>query len=148
MTGFELSPGITPALTDIFVVGVPLLIGLGYLLAGRRGFEFAFGASAVVLGAVKLYTDYTDPFDVVVALAALLGGGFWLRYAGLGRGWTGRAVSTTAWVGGLGCVVVGLLKLRDFYDPFDILLADAAVVAGAALFLYGRRIELPMSGSP
>ncbi|HEV8049278.1 MAG TPA: hypothetical protein VGP88_01660 [Thermoplasmata archaeon] len=138
MTGFDLSPGITPALTDVFVVVVPLAVGLGYLLAKRSGFEAAFAVSAIALGAIKVSTDYSDVFDLAVALAAIVGGAVWLWFSVRGRAWNGRVAEAFGWLLGIGSVVVGLLKLRDFYDPFDILLADATVVAGVAVLVYLR----------
>jgi hypothetical protein len=33
---------------------------------------------------------------------------------------------------------MGVWKLRDFYDPFDILMSDSMLIAGVALWLYAR----------
>jgi hypothetical protein len=135
---FLLSPGITPELTDVFVIGVPLAVGLGGLLFGRRGLEVAFGASAVALGAIKFATDLTDLGDDLVALGATLGGLGWVFLA-LRPMPRGRLFRALVVLFGVFAVVVGLIKIRDdFYDPFDLLLADTSIVAGVAWILYGR----------
>ena len=132
MTGFQLSPGITPGLTGAVSILVPLALGLGALVAGRRGFAVALGVGAVALGGVKIYTDYTDPPDVLVAVAGMLAGVLWaaheVRPFLFGRLW--RAVGGA--IGAL-ALVVGAIKLRDFYDPFDLLLADLVLLGGLAL---------------
>ena len=137
MSGFLLSPGITPELTDVFVLELPIALGVGYLLGGRRGFELAFAANAVVLAIVKLVTDYFDPWDDAVALSALFAGGLWIGVRE-GGGVGGRAARTILGVVGIASLLFGLLKLTDFYDPFDLLLADAAIVSGIALLVLRR----------
>jgi peptidoglycan/LPS O-acetylase OafA/YrhL len=138
MSNFLLSPGITPELADVFVIAVPLAVGFGYLLAGRRGFELAVSLAAIVLGGIKLYTDYQDLPDVAVALAAILGGALWaLRSNGFLP--QSRGMRIAGAVVGAAAVLVGVVKLRDFYDPFDLLLADTTILSGAALWLYARR---------
>jgi hypothetical protein len=138
VSNFLLSPGITPELADTFVVLVPLVVGLGYLLGKRRGLELAFSGFAVILGGIKLYTDYVDLPDAVVAVLAILGGLLWGLLA-TGALPAGRGARLAGSVLAPLLVVVGAVKLRDFYDPFDILLADCAVVAGVALWLYAQR---------
>ncbi len=135
MTGFLLSPGITPALTDLFVVEMPIALGLGYLVAGRRGFEGAFLANLFALAAVKFVTDYPDLADDAVTLAALASGIVWgIRLVG------STIRSRRARIGprllGAVAIALGIVKIvTDPYDPFDILLADAAIVAGVALWI-------------
>lgn len=144
MSGFVLSPGITPELTDLFVVEFPLLLGIGYLWKGGRGVALAFGLNAAALAVSKLVTDFFDLYDALVAGSALL--------AGLGTVWLtareGPIRSPT--LRGLGAaiavaaVVLCGIKIRtDFFDPFDLLLADAGLVSGlvvlASLFRASRR---------
>lgn len=131
-----LSPGFTPELTDLFVIELPVAVGLGYLLDRKEGFEIAFAANALVLGLVKLVTDYSDVLDAPVFLAAIAGGAGWLLVATgvLERGSTLRLMG---FVLGSTCVLMGLLKLQDFYDPLDLLLADTLIVTGVALWLLG-----------
>jgi hypothetical protein len=132
---FQLSPGITPELTDAFVIELPLALGTGYLVGRRAGFEFAFALNVLALGLVKFLTDYADPWDDLVSAAAVLGGGFWIptmRGALNGR----RLLRSSLAVAGLVFVVLGVVKLTDFYDPFDLLLADGVIVAGLALWVY------------
>jgi hypothetical protein len=132
---FQLSPGITPELTDIFVIELPLALALGYLLDRRTGFELAFALNAVALGVIKFVTDFSDPWDDLVSLGAVLGGGLWM---GITHGWTNhhRALRIVAVAVGVFALVVGLIKLDDFYDPFDLLLADSVIASGIALLAY------------
>jgi len=141
---FQLSPGITPELTDIFVIELPLALAVGYLFGRRVGFEFAFALNALALGVVKLITDYADPWDDLVSMAALLGGGFWIPTA-LGSLNRSRFWGRTLAVAGLIFVLIGIIKLRDFYDPFDLLLADCVIVAGLALWVYRQGYPNPRS---
>lgn len=138
MSGFLLSPGITPELTDAFVLELPLALALGYFAARGYGLELAFLLNLLALGVVKWITDWSDPLDDVVAASALLGGALWLALLH-GRPRRARLRSLLGAVLGPFLVLVGALKLTDFYDPFDLLLADAVVVAGIALWWYRHR---------
>lgn len=136
LDAFSLSPGITPTLTDIFVVELPILLGILYVAAGRRGVEAGFALNAIVLGAIKVYTDLADPWDDAVAIAALVGGLIVLLPAlsaarRRARGSNGpRAV-------GMVVLFLGVLKIAlDFFDPFDVLLADVCVVTGLWLIAW------------
>lgn len=131
---FVLSPGISPELAEAFVVVVPIATGIAYALRPRYGPEVALAACAVALGAIKLATDLSDAYDVPVALAAVVGGTVFalarLLPAAIVRApWRRTALVVL----GLFCALVGGLKLFDFYDPFDVLLGDVAIVAGVAL---------------
>jgi hypothetical protein len=132
---FHLSPGITPELADLFVVELPILVGLAYGLWGRRGVEVAFGLNGVALGVVKFVTDPTDLPDVVVALAGVIGGAAILASRfGSPSSWFPPPLLWQA-LGGV-VLVIGVIKiLRDFYDPFDLLLGDACVVSGGWLLI-------------
>ena len=146
MSAFQLSPGITPELTDAFVIELPLALAAGYLFGRRVGFEVAMALNAVALGVVKFLTDYADPWDDLVSAAAVLGGGFWIptvRGALNGR----RPLRTALAIAGLVCVLIGVYKLTDFYDPFDLLLADCVIVAGLALWVYRRGYPGPTATS-
>lgn len=129
MTGFLLSPGITPQLTDLFVLEFPLAVGFAYFLRGRQGFELAVGLNALVLAVIKLVTDISDPEDVAVALG-VLAGGLGVLYPLLAPRLAPLPFRVTvplgAVVGALGC----LKALGDFYDPFDLLMADLGIVTG------------------
>jgi hypothetical protein len=130
--GFHLSPGITPLLTDLFVAAVPLALGIGYLLGRSRGVETALGGSAVALGLVKLFTDYPDLRDDLVAFAALLAGLAFLSHA-FRPDWSSRIPRLLAGVGAAVLLLVGAYKIySDFYDPFDVLLADLTILGGVA----------------
>ncbi|MCI4330781.1 MAG: hypothetical protein L3K19_02895 [Thermoplasmata archaeon] len=129
MTGFLLSPGITPQMTDLFVLEFPIALGFGYFLQGRRGVELVVALNAVVLALIKLTTDLPDPWDVLVAVGVLAGGlgvAYPLLAEGAPRLSFGLSVGLGAVVGALGC----LKALSDFYDPFDLLMADLGIVTG------------------
>jgi hypothetical protein len=140
---FVLSPGFTPELVDAFVLELPVLLGLGYFFAGRTGFEVVFALNAIALGAIKLYTDWPDLGDDLVALGAIAGGAGWLVLAALGRGRVLRPAFLGALPLGAFAIAVGVWKAaHDFYDPLDLLLADAAFVSGVALAVYALRTRL------
>jgi hypothetical protein len=142
VSAFVLSPGITPELADAFVVELPVAVGLGYLIAHRTGFEVAFALNALVLAGIKLVTDFGDRSDALIALATLAGGGTWL-YLSFGGRVDVQAVRAWCVIVGAASLVAGAAKLRDFYDPFDVLLSDSAIVAGIAVLLYAWRPASP-----
>ena len=130
-----MSPGITPELVGLFVVELPILVGLAYAMGGRKGVELAFALNAVALGLVKLATDLSDLLDLPVALAGLAGGAAILR-AHYDASWMWLPPVLLWKILGAAVLLVGAYKiLRDFYDPFDLLLGDVCVVAGAWLLL-------------
>lgn len=129
MTQFLLSPGITPQLTDLFVLEFPIAVGFAYFLKGSKGVELVIGLNALVLAVIKIVTDYSDPYDDLVSVAVLAGGLgvlYPLLVSGAPHLSFGVGVTLGAVVGAL-----GLFKAAgDFYDPFDLLMADMGVVAG------------------
>ena len=135
MDGFLLSPGITPTITDVFVVEFPILLGLAYAIWGRRGVVAGFGLNGLALGLVKVYTDWSDLLDLLVALAVLAASlAVLLPLDGPPRVALRRSAALRA-LGGL-ALLLGLLKIAlDFFDPFDVLLTDVGVVAGLWLLL-------------
>lgn len=133
VTGFQLSPGITPELTGAVVIALPLAIGIGYLVWGRVGFELTFAGFAILMGAIKGWTDLADPPDLGVALAAIGGGATWVALRGTVWG-DARSRTYFGFLVGLVSLVAGLVKVQDFLDPFDLLLADCAIVCGLALW--------------
>ncbi|MCI4320162.1 MAG: hypothetical protein L3K23_08555 [Thermoplasmata archaeon] len=138
MSEFLLSPGITPELTDLFAVELPLAIAAGFLLGRARGFGWAFGLNALALGAIKFITDYRDPGDDIVAAAAVIAGLVFLGQA-VAPQLLARLPKLALVVGGLLLIVIGAIKIRaDFYDPFDLLLADTAAAGGLAAWVASR----------
>lgn len=147
MDGFRLSPGITPVLTDLAVLALPLALAVGYLAAERRGVEVALGGVTGVLGLVKLLTDWHDLLDLPVALGGLAIGGSTIATA-----LDLRAVDRLpgpAWRAfGLLAVLVGAIKIRtDFLDPFDVELA-ALILALGLMVLAARGIFARFRGLP
>jgi hypothetical protein len=127
---FRLSPGITPFLADLFVLEIPLALGLAYALRRRPGVELVVALNALGLGAIKLVTDYADVKDIVVAIAGLVGGLVLLSWFG-SAAWQTRRLVWFERVVAVGMILVGVYKaVGDFYDPFDLLLADMIVVSG------------------
>jgi hypothetical protein len=129
VTGFLLSPGITPQLTDLFVLEFPLAVVFAYFLRGRQGLELAFGLNALVLAVIKLVTDISDPEDVAVALA-VLAGGLGVLYPLLAARGARLSFGVSVLVGGIAGALGCFKALADFYDPFDLLLADLGIVTG------------------
>jgi hypothetical protein len=134
MSGFVLSPGITPALISAISIEIPLVLGLGYAFYRNRGFEVAVVLNALALSAIKVYTDYLDFYDMLVAAAGLLSG------FALGGTLARPGASLTRPLRGLLDVVagysilLGALKIvTDPYDPFDTFLGAFAVVASVIL---------------
>lgn len=149
MDGFLLSPGITPTITDVFVVELPILLGLAYACFGRRGVVAGFALNGLALGLVKVYTDWSDLLDLVVALAVLAASvAILLPLEGPKSTARARSVAVRS-LGGV-AVLLGLLKIAlDFFDPFDVLLADVGVVAGLWLLLRTPRGTAPgAAGAP
>jgi hypothetical protein len=133
VTDFVLSPGITPLLTDLFVLELPLALGLAYAWRGARGFELALALNAAALGLVKLATDYGDVGDLPVAMGGLLAGALFALEPLRRPAWTPRQAAGLLVVGVL-VVLIGVAKAaHDFYDPFDLLLADLNMVLGVLL---------------
>lgn len=130
MNSFLLSPGITPLLTDLFVLEFPVALGLAYAVRRGSGVELVVALNVVALGLVKLVTDYGDTKDLFVALAGVAGGlvvlSRWLPGPAVGR-----ALRFIERLVGVLIIPIGLYKaVGDFYDPFDLLLADLIMVAG------------------
>jgi hypothetical protein len=145
MDAFHLSPGITPLLTDVALLIVLVPLGLGFALGGRRGFLVGFVLGSVVVSVIKLVTDWPDPWDDLVALAALGAALTW----GAGELYPSspRQPSWPLTVAvGLSASALGLVKVvTDFLDPFDLLVALAAVTAGVGLL---RRARLRRTSDP
>ena len=146
MDAFQLSPGITPLLTDVLVVEFVLLAGGLYRLAGPRGFEFAVALNALILGAIKLVTDYTDLLDLPVALAGLIAGALYLaRLVPATRQWSAPTAAVRG--GALILGVIGVAKVAlDFYDPFDVLLGLLEMVLSFWWLTASRAAGARLSG--
>lgn len=138
MSGFALSPGLTPALTDAFLLEIVLAIGVGRLLDRDRGLETALALNAVALSVVKLVTDWGDLPDVPVGIAGAVAGLTLLL-----RTWGGApSLFRSPWparlLGGLAALLGAIKGFGDFYDPFDLTLGTVLVVVGAWLAIRGR----------
>ena len=140
MDGFILSPGITPELTGIFAIELPLALGLGALVDRQRGVYVAAAANGVILAGIKIWTDWADAFDLLLSVAALAASVLWSVRV-LENSLRLRWPRTTVWPAlvGVVAVVLSVFKLvTDLFDPFDLFLADIALVAGLALAIPRR----------
>jgi|HubBroStandDraft_3_1064219.scaffolds.fasta_scaffold632718_1 hypothetical protein len=133
--GFELSPGITPVVVDLGVIALPLVIAVGYSLRPRGGFEIAIGLVTLLLGTFKLLTDWSDAYDLPLAVGGILLG-FTVIGVALDRPELDWMPGAFWRIFGLLAIGVGLYKIySDFYDPFDIELGALVAGLGAWVFL-------------
>ncbi|MCI4340753.1 MAG: hypothetical protein L3J73_05775 [Thermoplasmata archaeon] len=130
MTAFNLSPGITPELVGVVVLEFPLLVALLYTIRRDRGVAWAFALNALALGLVKLGTDYADPGDLAVAFAGIFGG-LLLLYHSIDP--VPRASRAEAFPGIVVAGIGTIKAARDFFDPFDLLLAAVLIAVGGWL---------------
>lgn len=132
VSGFVLSPGITPALVSACAIELPLVLGLAYIVFRNRGLEFAIFLNALAYGAIKVGTDYADIYDMLVAAGCLAAA---LTMTGSLRRPTEPPHGSLR-LGGIAVAVygifVGLFKIvTDPLDPFDTFLSVLAILAGA-----------------
>jgi xanthine/uracil permease len=130
MTAFNLSPGITPELTDAVLAEFVGLLAIAYVAWGGRGVELVVGANALALGAIKLLTDYSDLGDWPVAFGGIIAGA-WVVWSALRDRRPRLRHRTLELVVGVVAMLIGLVKAaRDFYDPFDLTLAGTLFACG------------------
>lgn len=130
---FQLSPGITPVLVDLATIFLPIAVALGYGLRGRVGFEVSIGLVTMVLGGIKLVTDWNDALDLPLAIGGITVG-LTVIASALDRRELAWMPGPVWRVFGAFAVFVGLYKVySDFLDPFDIELG--ALLAGLGLWV-------------
>lgn len=142
MSGFNLSPGITPFITEMAIIGFALTFGLTaiYSKAPSKAFYLAVGLNALALSVFKIYTDYFDFWDAFLGLiiateAIVLIVGRLRVPSNWNRG--ARLIATI-----LVAIVISLSVykiLSDFYDPYDVLLSCLGILGGAAITEFGNR---------
>ncbi len=143
MSAFALSPGLTPGLTDAFLLELVVGLGVGKLLGGERGVETVLALNGIALAVVKLLTDWADLPDVPVGVAGILGGAAVLVRGRWGVPWSPGGPWPSR-VAGAVVLLVGAVKgLGDFYDPFDLMLGAALVVLGLWLAAGRRPLKAP-----
>jgi hypothetical protein len=124
--GFLLSPGITPFITDASLVLYVLGPAIGAIVGGRRGLIASFAAVSVLVSIIKLVTDWSDLWDDVVSVARADA-----------RAQAGEPPRASFLMLGAAAVALGFVKvISDFYDPFDMLVAFSAIIAGLALLRF------------
>lgn len=142
VSGFVLSPGITPELVSACAIELPLVLGLAYVFYRNRGLEFAILLNALAYGAIKVVTDYFDVYDMLVTAgclgAAIVMVGSLRRPSNPPRGRVRFGGFAVALYG----ILVGTVKIvTDPLDPFDTFLSALAILAGALVvrwLLYPR----------
>jgi hypothetical protein len=133
--GFLLSPGITPFITDASLVLYVLGPAIGAIVGGRRGLIASFAAVSVLVSIIKLVTDWSDLWDDVVSVAGL--GAPLLLARADARAQAGEPPRASFLMLGAAAVALGFVKvISDFYDPFDMLVAFSAIIAGLALLRF------------
>ena len=137
MSGFELSPGITPLLTGAFAVEFPLSLVVGWLTHKDQGFRYALAGNALIMGVYKLATDgLADPWDAALGMAALVSAGLLLVPPRKALDWP-RPIQGLLVFMAVGAMALGGLKIvGDPLDPWDLFLGDATL-AGGLIFLWG-----------
>jgi hypothetical protein len=135
MDSFALSPGITPQLTDAAVTAYLVLLGAGVIVGGRRGFVAGFAAATVAIAIIKLQTDWSDTYDDAVAFVAIAVGAAWGVEVFLSAATRARIWAGTILLGVVGIYVGWIKTYTDYYDPFDLLTALSAMIAGVALVM-------------
>jgi len=138
MSGFNLSPGITPFITDIAILGFVVSFGLAAFLSRRSGLRpslLILGIDSVLVSVFKLYTDYADFWDALLAVIILIEALFVIqsgsRKPKLRSGFTRKLALV---FGIVGLVLSADKILSDFYDPFDLLLSCQGVLCAFAIF--------------
>ena len=143
MTAFTLSPGLTPELTEAFLLELLLAIGVAHLLDRTRGLETAIALNAAALALVKLVTDWGDLPDVPVGIFGAIAGAVLLaRTWGLGP--VGRPARWGVRLLGALVLVLGAIKgLGDLFDPFDLMLGIVLAVVGLWLLVRPAWTPIP-----
>lgn len=132
MAGFSLSPGITPFITDFVILIVVLSIGLSVIGSGGKWTSITLGLDSLALSLFKIYTDYFDPWDTLLAfLIAMESVVLIATLNSKNRTDFHRAIYLSL---SLPVVFLSLYKVvSDFYDPFDLLLSCLGIVCGFAI---------------
>ena len=144
MTGFSLSPGITPLITEVAIICFALSLGLSAIFSRARftTFYLAIGLNALTLSLLKIYTDYFDFWDaflgLMIAVESVVLMAMQLRESNVRRRYE--------WVMAITLVLVVLSLstykiLSDFYDPNDVLLSCSGILAGVAILAVGDTIK-------
>jgi hypothetical protein len=135
MSGFNLSPGITPLITDIAVAGFALSFGVAFVLSRKDHYNpalIALGINSIALSVFKIYTDYLDFWDVVLSIFILVEGFIALRASYFNN----RSIPIRLVIYVIAGLVISfsLYKvISDFYDPYDLLQACCGIVGGALI---------------
>lgn len=151
MQNFVSSPGITPLITDLVILGLLLSLGLIRITFSSNQdsaltFSFVLGIDTVVISLIKIITDYYDLGDLALSVIAMVSAMsvviFEIRKP------AGRFFVIPSIVLGLFAILFGVGKiLRDFYDPFDLGLACCMVLLGALLIKRKMLLHLPTTSS-
>ena len=137
MSDFVLSPGITPLITEVAILGFVLSYGVASAIHFRNWrispSLMVLAIDTLAIGTFKIYTDYFDFWDLLLSLVIMTESlavlGFRLK------GPLNRSLSSIGAAIGIIGVLFSVDKIVfDFYDPFDLLLACLGAVCAAAIF--------------
>jgi hypothetical protein len=151
MQNFVSSPGITPLITDLVILGLLLSLGLIRITFSSNQdsaltFSFVLGIDTVVISLIKIITDYYDLGDLALSVIALVSAMSVVIFEF--RKSARRHFVIPSIVLGLFAILFGVGKiLRDFYDPFDLVLACCMVLLGALLIKRKMLLHLPTTSS-
>ena len=137
MSDFNLSPGITPFITDVAILGFVLSFGLAAFLSRKSGLRPALlvlGVDSVLVSVFKLYTDYTDFWDALLAVIILIEALFVIQLGASKPNlqW-GLTRNLALVIGILGLVLSADKIVSDFYDPFDLLLSCQGILCALGI---------------
>ncbi|MHB8567859.1 MAG: hypothetical protein ACYC7D_12865 [Nitrososphaerales archaeon] len=141
MAQFVLSPGITPVIAEITVLGFLLSIGIAGILSSsfHRNYIFALvlAIDGILVSAFKVMTDYADYTDLVTSLSGIASAVLLIAltaHSARKKSALNIGVRILAIMLALITLVLGLRKLNaDFYDPFDLTLSCALILVGLCL---------------
>jgi hypothetical protein len=134
MQNFVTSPGITPLVTDLTILGFVLSLMLAIMVRSTdqaHAIYYVLGMDTVAISLIKIITDYYDLGDLILSCGALAAG---LSVVLLKLNKSRRQLSLPLTILGIFAAALGTIKvLRDFYDPFDLVLACCTILVGALI---------------
>ena len=148
MTGFNLSPGITPFITDVALIGVVVSLGFAAVLSRKNSFAiyWVLGIDSLAVSLFKVYTDLFDFWDLVLALFVVFESVLLFLACFRGSSFLRLGVRAFSVVLALLSISFSILKISfDFYDPFDVLLSCLGIIAGFSILELPREIRILQS---
>ena len=144
MAGFNLSPGITPFITNVALIVVVVSLGFAAVLSRKSSFAiyWVLGIDTFAVSLIKVYTDFFDFWDLVLALFAVFESVLLFLACFRRSSFLGLGVRAFSVVLALLSISFSILKIAfDFYDPFDALLSCLGIIAGLSILELPREIR-------